>query len=258
MNTSRTFFFAFLAILSSLLGPASTSARAIVAMPVPTSLADVQAGLAAIEPEVQQCASSTGTTSPARVMVNVHLFPQGMWSVSFGAPPRTPAIGARGTSPFEGCIANAIMNRIGPRTERFTGTRPRTVSRRFRLVASTPTVTVTTPTVGPVTAAHAAVVRRVLASRRTEIQACFPHSARAPRASIRFRLEISPNGQMRITGLRLPAHVDFATVAPCLERAIDGATGPVSPSTLRGEIPYAVQIDAAAPSSTESPPPPAL
>jgi hypothetical protein len=246
MNTSRTFVLALLALLSSLLGPATTSARAIMAMPPPTSISDVQAGLAAVEPEVQQCAASTSTTSPARVMVNVHLFPQGMWSVSFGAPPRTPAVGARGSSPFEGCVANAIMNRIGPRTERFTGTRPRTVSRRFRLAASAPVVTPTAPTVGPVTAAHAAVLRRVLASRRTEIQACFPHAARAPRSAIRLRLEISPSGQMRITGLRMPAHVDFANVAQCLERALDGATGPTSPSILRGEIPFTVQIDAPA------------
>lgn len=255
MNTSRTFVLASLAIVASLLGPATTSARAIVAMPPPTSIADVQAGLAAIEPEVQQCAASTSTTSPARVMVNVHVFPQGVWSVSFGAPPRSPAVGARGTTAFEGCVANAIMNRIGPRTERFTGTRARTVSRRFRLVASsTPTVTATAPTVGPVTAAHAAVVRRVLASRRTEIQACFPHGARAPRSAVRLRLEISPNGQMRITGLRVPAHLDFPTVAQCLERALDGATGPTSPSILRGEIPYTVQIDAPA-ASTPAPTP---
>jgi hypothetical protein len=69
-----------------------------------------------------------------------------------------------------------------------------------------------------------------------------------------LRLEISPSGEMRVTGLRVPAHVDFAAVAPCLERAIDGATGPASPSILRGEIPDTVQIDAA----PSAPPPPTV
>lgn len=222
-----------------------------VAMPRATTIAEVQTHLAEIEPQVQACGVSTSTTTPARVMVHVHAFPQGFWGVTFGSGrASTPTIGGRGTTPFERCVAQAIEARIGPRTEPFTGTRPRVTSRRFRLVAAatgTPTVSVGPPTVGPISAAYGAAVRRVLASRRAQIQACFPHTppARAARSAIRFGVEVSPSGAIRITGLELPAHVDFANTAQCLERALDGVTGPTQTGILRGEIPYQVQIDAA-------------
>lgn len=229
-------------------------AHALRAMP-PTpgsSAAEVQTGLAEIEPQVQQCAASTATTRPTRVMVNVHLFPQGVWSVTFGAPHGTPSPTARGTTGFERCVAGAIAQRIGMRTERFTGARPRTISRRYRLVppasAPTPSVPVVTPTVGPL-AAHAAVVRRVLGTRRTQIQACFPHGARAPRVTVRMRVEVAPGGQLRITGLHMPPHLDFANVAQCIERAVDGLQAPAMPGTLRGEVPFVVQADAPAASA---------
>lgn len=255
MRTPILFAISLAALACFHAGPLSTRAHALrVAMPPPqaTTIAEVQTNLAAIEPQLQACGVSTSTTTPARVMVHVHAFPQGFWGVTFGAGrASTPTIGGRGTTPFERCVAQAIESRIGARTEPFTGTRPRTISRRFRLVATgtgtPPTVSVAPPTVGPITAAYTAAVRRVLASRRTQIQACFPHTppARAARGTIRFRVEVSPNGAIHITGLGLPSHVDFANTAQCLERALDGANGPAQAGILRGEIPYQVQIDAA-------------
>lgn len=232
-------------------GPHAGSAHALrIAMPPATTIAEVQTNLAAIEPQVQACGVSTSTTTPARVMVHVHAFPQGFWGVTFGSGrASTPTVGGRGTTPFERCVAQAIEARIGPRTEPFTGTRARTISRRFRLVApaTPPTVQVTAPTVGPITAAYTAAIRRVLNTRRTQIQACFPHTppARATRTPLRLRVEVSPNGAIRITGVQLPAHLDFATTAQCLERALDGANGPTQSGILRGEIQHTVQIDAA-------------
>ncbi len=236
-------------------GPLRTSAHALrIAMPPPprqaTTIAEVQTNLAAIEPQVQACGVSTSTTTPARVMVHVHAFPQGFWGVTFGSGrSSTPTIGGRGTTPFERCVAQAIEDRIGTHTEPFTGTRARTIDRRFRLVAAAtpPTVVVAPPTVGPISAAYSAAVRRVLATHRAQIQACFPHTppARATRSTIRMRVEVSPSGAIRITGLELPGHVDFANSAQCIERALDGVTGPTQPGILRGEVPYTVQIDAA-------------
>jgi len=248
------------AIALSLL-PAAAGARMMVARPPATSVATIQTELAALEPEVQRCATDTGTTRPTRVMINVYAFPQGQWAITFGPPRGTPSVSDRGRTAFETCVSSALAGRIGPRTERFTGTRPRKISRRFRLVSAIPTVVVTEPTVGPITGAHTAVVRRVLSSRRTQIQGCFPHASRASRTEIRVRLEVSPAGDLRVSGLRVPSHLDFPAVAQCVERALDGVRGPTSPATLRGEIPLQVQIDPAPavdtpePASTQPAPP---
>jgi len=231
--------------------PSAARAR-MMARPPATSVAEIQTALAALEPEVQRCAADTNTTRPTRLMVNVHAFPQGQWAITFGPPRGTPSVSDRGRTAFETCISSALSDRIGPRTERFTGTRPRTISRRFRLVAPVPSVSVAPVTVGPISAGHVTVVRRLLSSRRTQIQACFPHGARAPRTEVRVRLELSPAGELRVTGLRVPPHLDFPAVAQCVERALDGVRGPTGPATLRGELPFSVQIDPAPASAPDA------
>ncbi|MBX7191924.1 MAG: hypothetical protein K1X94_07690 [Sandaracinaceae bacterium] len=254
--SKRPFTISLLGLALVCLGPVASRAHALrVMIPPPepaTSAAEVQTALAAVDAELQQCATSTGATSPARVMVNVHLFPQGLWSVTFGPPHGTPEVNLRGASPFEQCVGQALASRIGNRTETFAGTRPRTISRRYRITATPPTVTPTAPTVGPLSASHTAVVRRALTTRRAQIQGCFPHAARAPRVTIRLRVEVAPDGHLRMSGAHVPPHLDFVTVAQCLERALDGVRGPSTPGILRGEVPFVVQVD---PDAAASAPP---
>ena len=245
MSLARTTRWTPLMLALLALSVPSLARARMMARPPATSVAEIQTALAALEPEVQRCAADTSTTRPARVMVNVYAFPQGQWAITFGPPRGTPSVSDRGRTPFETCVSSALAERIGPRTERFTGTRPRKISRRFRLVAPVPTVTVAPVTVGPISAAHVAVVRRLLSTRRTQIQACFPHGARAPRTELHVRLELSPAGELRVTGLRVPPHLDFPAVAQCVERALDGVRGPTGSATLRGELPFSVQIDPA-------------
>lgn len=242
-----------LAMLGTL-GSLVPTAHALRAMPVPlppppSTEADVRTALAALEPELQQCAAQHPAGS-ARVMVNVYLFPQGIWSASFGVPRGMPAAGGRGTSPFEVCVAGALEQRIGYRTTTFTGSRPRKVSRRFRVqAASIPTVHVGPPTVGPIAAAQETVVRRLLAQNRAALAACLapttPGTARATPTPITFRLELADQ-RLRLTGVLLPEHIDFGTAAPCLERVVGAIAGPSAVGVLRGEISYQLPVVPAA------------
>ncbi len=232
-----------LSALPSLGAPSTASAlRVAPPPPVPTvDLAQLRAQLGQLEPEVQACARQTSEAA-ARAQVNVYAYPDGQWSITFGPPRGTPPPGVRGNTAFEGCVANALTDAIGPSVAPFAGRRPHKISRRFVLRGAVPTVAVLPDTVA---AFNSGLVRRTLGTRRTAIQACFPHAARAPRTEIQIRVEVAAAGGVRVTGLQIPAHLDFPAVAQCVERAVDGLVGPTFPGILRGAVPFSVQIDRA-------------
>lgn len=202
---------------------------------------------------VRSCAIETGTRG-RRVQVNLYAFPDGSWSLTTGAPRRTPPAGQHGTDALTRCIAGAMASQLGPRVARFAGSRPRKISRRFALVPAP--ASPRTPVDRAPTAAERAGLSRVLATRRRLLTACFPHAAGAPSTSVALRVEVAPAGALRVTGLRIPSHLDFPSVAQCVERALDGARGPATGDTLRGEVPLRTPIDPApAPDAPPASPP---
>lgn len=242
------------AVLAALLAPTVNvaSAEALRAFPTPPpvlrAFSDVPAVLSAVQPQVEQCGRSSPPPS-ARVQVNVVAFPDGQWSVTFGSPRGTPPPGARGSNAFENCIASVIASELGSQLQPFRGGRPHKVSHRYAFATAIPQVTPTAPTVGPLSASQLAVVRRVLATRRAALQDCVPHAAppRPTRQPVRMRVEIDASGRLRLTGIELPEHVDFATTAACFERAVDGVAGLATGGTYRGEVTVQLAISAPVP-----------
>lgn len=244
MTSARRLVVLALALAALLVPTLASADRALArrAMPPALDLAQIRAALGQLEPQVQACARETGWPG-ARPQLNFYAFPDGQWSIAVGTPRGTPPPGQRGSDPFERCLARAVADAVGGRVATFSGSRPHKISRRYALAA--PVVTAAPVTVGDGRAFLTAVVRRMLTRRRAEIQACFPHAPRAPRVEVGVRVEVSTAGALRVTGLRLPPHLDFATVSQCVERAVDGLTGPQLDGVVRGELPFSVQIDPA-------------
>lgn len=203
------------------------------------------------EPRVQRCAIETGARA-SRVQVNLYAFPDGSWSVTTGTPRGVPAAGHRGSDALSQCIARALASQIGPTVRRFAGSRPRKISRRFTVTPAPPAPR--TPVDRSPTAAEVGALSRLLAARRRPLAACFPHAAGASSTEVALRLEVAPDGALRVTGLRIPSHLDFRAVAQCVERALDGARGPSTGDTLRGEVPFRTPIDAASASAAHAAP----
>jgi hypothetical protein len=104
---------------------------------------EVAAALASLGPAVQDCAARSGARPGEALQVHAYLFPGGEWLAHVGA--RSDDYGTLGRSPLSRCVEDALRARIGSQTRSFRGSKPRVVTRTFR-VAATRAARATAPT----------------------------------------------------------------------------------------------------------------
>ena len=179
-----------------------------------------------MSPDVQRCAEQhapPGTGRRRRMRLRVWLQPTGRWTLE------VPELEARrgqtltaqdrmNRARLRSCIHVQLSRRIGRFMRRFRGRRQK-VERAF---------VVTMPGPPPTDA----VIARRVRTRQTQLVACVPGSGAAGQeAELVVRGHLSAGGDMRLTGLAVPAQVPFADAVRCVlselsqirnERATDG------------------------------------
>jgi len=198
--------------------------------PVPVdAVALVRTQLDAVEGEVRGCAAQNQDTRRA-LQVNVFVFGSGEWSTTFGRAGATPRPGARGTTPVEQCVSNALQARLGGNLSASTG-RTRKVSRRYTLPAvSTPVGPVAPPAATAPNAAQTRVLRRELQRHAAEFGTC----TLGVTTPTQIQYETTMDGHLRVLGIEVVNTVDFATTAACIERVAETIHGLPEAVVLRG------------------------
>ena len=226
-----------LATLALAVAFSASPAHALRAVPWPSQppqppvdvVTHVRTQLDGLAPDVQSCAAQYQDTRRA-LQVNVFVFTSGEWSTTFGRAGATPVPGARGATPVEQCISNALQGRLGPSLSASTG-RTRKVSHRYTLPATT------TP-VGPVApsaptapnAAQTRVLRRELQRHAAELSTC----TLGVSTPTQIQYETTMDGHLRVLGIDVVNTVDFATTAACIERVTETIDGLPQGVVLRG------------------------